>query len=166
MCIVLPYGARMTETRDPEAVVRDCFAWSNGEFSKVDVMAESLDVYNPGLPDGESHERSVWAEYTRAIHDGFPDIHFEILELASSENTVLVEYRVSGTHRGAFDGLPPTHREIEFRATDTFHVADGQVTEWRSYYDTAELQAQLGMTFPTVIGQLPRLVVGKLRSMT
>lgn len=43
-------------------------------------------------------------------------------------------------------------------------VDDGQVTEWYSYYDTAELQAQLGLPFPAVLGQLPTLVLGKLRS--
>lgn len=49
----------MADTSEPEEIVRDCFAWSNGDFSKTDVMAASIDVYNPGLPGGETHDRDV-----------------------------------------------------------------------------------------------------------
>lgn len=86
--------------------------------------------------------------------------------MASSADMVMVEYRVVGTHDGEFQGLPPTNREIELWAVDKFLITNGQVEEWVSYYDTAELQDQLGMTFPTVIGQLPKLALGKLRSIS
>lgn len=156
----------MADTSEPEEIVRDCFAWSNGDFSKTDVMAESIDVYNPGLPGGETHDRDVWEDYLHKLHDGFSDIHFEIQAMASSADMVMVEYRVVGTHDGEFQGLPPTNREIELWAVDKFLITNGQVEEWESYYDTAELQDQLGMTFPTVIGQLPKLALGKLRSIS
>jgi hypothetical protein len=41
-------------TTESEQVVRDFVAWENGDESKRRVVSESLDMYNPGLLDGEA----------------------------------------------------------------------------------------------------------------
>lgn len=150
------------EPPDPQTLARECFAWANGDESKADVMVESLDVYNPGLPGGEVHSRAEWAHYRDKIEAGFPDIHFGIDALVADEDIAMVEFRITGTHTREFQGLPPTGREIEIVGVDVLDIEDGQVTEWRTYYDREDLKTQLGLTFPEVLGQLPRLVWAKV----
>lgn len=155
----------MTDTNsNPEAVVRDCFAWFNGDESKVDSMSKTIDVYNPGLPGGEVHGRDAWESYLREIEQGFPNISFEIEAIATNDNIVMVEDTVTGTHTSEFQGLPPTGRTLEIHTMVKVLVVDGQIEEWHEYYNRQEVPEQLGLTFPDVIAQLPKLVWGKLRA--
>lgn len=157
-------GATMaSEPTQHERIVRDYVAWANGDESKLDVMAESVDVYNPGLPGGEVHSREKYHEYLREIEAGFSDLQFEKGDVAANGDVVFWEFVVSGTHDGEFQGLPPTGREIEFRGIEKFRVEDGRIQEVHVHYDTAELPEQLGLTFPAVLGQLPKLAWRKIR---
>lgn len=61
-------------------------------------------------------------------------------------------------------GLPPTGRALEVHTMAKVLVADGQIEEWHEYYNRQEVPEQLGLTYPEVIGQLPKLVWGKLRA--
>lgn len=149
---------------DPADVVQDAFAWINGDESKIDAIAEDVDVYGPALPEGEVHSREEWASFIEANREGFPDIEFSIEELVAGDPVVMAELTISGTHTGEFLGIPPTYREIEIPAVDKFVVEDGHVVEWRPYFDSQEIPEQLGLSFPEVVGQLPKLAWRKLRS--
>lgn len=153
----------MAAMADTERVVRDAFDWLNGDASKIDVIAESVDVYGPALPKGEVHSREEWASFIRANREGFPDIEFSIQELLVSDGVAMAELTISGTHQGEFMGIPPTYRAIEIRAIDKFLIENGQVVEWRPYFDSQEIPEQLGLNFPRVLGQLPKLAWRKLR---
>jgi hypothetical protein len=61
-------------------------------------------------------------------------------------------------------GIPPTGRTIELRATDKFVVEDGQVVEWRPYFDSRQISEQLGLGFPTVLVQLSKLAWWNVRT--
>lgn len=154
----------MADDVRPEQVVRDFVAWENGDETKRDVVAESLDMYNPGVPEGEVHSREPYAKYIREVRDGFPDMHFEIVDMAVRDDIVMAEVHITGTHEGEFKGLPPTGRRVEVRAMGKWRVAEGQVVECHIYYDTTELPEQLGLTFPEVVGQLPKLAWGKFQA--
>lgn len=69
-----------------------------------------------------------------------------------------------GTHDGPLNGLPPTHQTIELNAVDTVTLSEEGITAIRGYFDMSEVNEQLGLTFPTVIGQLPKLTVGAAKN--
>jgi steroid delta-isomerase-like uncharacterized protein len=146
-----------------EQVVRDFVAWENGDSSKVDVVSESLDIYNPGLDGGEVHDRESYAAYLREGRSAFPDMQIAIEEIVASGDTVMAEVRITGTHEGEFKGLPPTGRSVHIRGMGKFSITDGTVEECHLYYDSREMATQLGMTFPEILGQLPELVWRKLK---
>lgn len=150
------------EPTQAEELARDCFAWANGDASKAEAMADTLDVYNPGLPGGEVHSREEWAQYRDQIEAGFPDVHFGIDALVAEDDIAMVEFRITGTHEREFQGLPPTGREMEILGVDVLDIEDGKVTEWRTYYDREDLKAQMGLTFPEIIGQMPKLLWAKI----
>lgn len=153
----------VNDPTETEQVVRDAFDWLNGDTSKIYVIAESVDVYGPALPEGEVHSREDWASFIKANREGFPDIEFSIQELLTGDGVAMAELTISGTHRGEFMGIPPTYRTIEIPAIDKLLVENGQVVEWRPYFDSQEIPEQLGLSFPAVLGQLPKLAWRKLR---
>ena len=147
-----------------EQVVRDFVAWENGDSSKVDVVSESLDVYNPGLDGGEVHDRESYAAYLQAGRVAFPDIRITIEGIVANEEIVMTEVRITGTQEGEFKGLPPTGRSVDIRGMGKFVVIDGTVEECHLYYDSREMANQLGLTFPEILGQLPKLAWRKIKA--
>lgn len=148
-----------------ERIVRDFVAWENGDSASVDVVSESLDVYNPGLDGGEVHDRESYAAYLRKGRSAFPDLQIAIEEMVAQGDMVLAEVRITGTHEGEFKGLPPTGRTIDIRGMGKFLLRDGSVEACHIYYDTQDMAAQLGMTFPEIVAQIPTLAWRKLKTL-
>jgi predicted ester cyclase len=80
----------------------------------------------------------------------------------SRDDVVFVEFTITGTHDGELKGVPPTGRHLELQGMEKFRVVDGRIQEMHAYFDTRAIPEQLGLTFPAVIGQLPKLVVRKV----
>lgn len=152
------------EIENTEQIMRDYVAWENGDSSKLEVISESVDAYNPGLPGGEVHSREDWKRYFDKIQAAFPDYEVQTVAEVTAEGLAMHEVKITGTHQSKFKGIPATGREVEVHAMGKYHIEDGKIVEIHHFYDPAELQAQLGLTFPDVIGQLPKLVWGKLRA--
>src|SRR5438128_6993608 len=77
-----------------------------------------------------------------AIFAGFPDVEYRIERMLSQGDSVVVECTVVGTHQGEFAGVPATGRPMNLPVAFCVEVANGKVTDWRSYFDTATLMRQ------------------------
>jgi len=96
---------------------------------------------------------------------GVPDAPFEERRVGEIDPGVVVsEWTMRGTHSGALDGLPPTGREFELDGVDVITVSDDGIVSLRGYFDQESFAEQLGLTFPAILGQLPKLAVGALRT--
>jgi len=132
--------------------------------SLSDVLAESFVLVDPTIPEGEVHGRDGVESLIGKIHQGFPDFHIEVLDVLADEEIVMIEARYTGTHEGEFQGLPPTSREIDFQGVEKYEIGAGEIQRGRVYLNEQELKEELGLTVPEVVGQLPTLLVGKLRT--
>ena len=92
--------------------------------------------------EGLSGVRSFYEQLMSAM----PDLSIEVVRRHISENAILVEVMISGTHLGAWRGLPATGRRIAFPLCGvyTFDEADRLAGE-RIYYDRATVLHQLGV---------------------
>lgn len=94
------------------------------------------DVY-----DGAEEVSRYYAE-TRAA---FPDQRNRLVALYHSDDAVIVEFDLLGTHRGSFRGLPATGRAFECRMVALFLFEDDRLVCERVYFDSATLLRQLGV---------------------
>lgn len=138
------------EEHDPE-VVMDAFAPGGT------VIAPNLDEPRTGEEIGE------WVEETVA---GFPDVRFEeeALMTTDKEDVFVVEWTFHGTHTGTLDGLPPTGNTVEFEGVDVYTISEEGIESARIYFDQSAMADQLGLTFPAIIGQAPKLAIGAIRN--
>jgi len=118
----------------------------NGDFSKLDVVAESFAFYSPGVSDGELHGREAFDAYLREVRSAFPDWQVVADDLLAGDGLIMKEWTVTGTHEGEYNGVPPTGREIELHGMAKDTIADGKVREGRLYYDSQAVAEQLGLT--------------------
>ena len=81
--------------------------------------------------------------YTEAW-SAFPDLHHEILDIVAEGDKVAVRYNIIGTHKGEFQGIPSTGKEVSFSAMGFIALIDGKVVEEWEVADTMGLMQQLG----------------------
>src|SRR4051812_2476716 len=89
--------------------------------------------------------RAEVERYFDETRTAFPDQRNELITLHHSDDAVIVEAMLYGTHLGPFRGLPPTGRSFEMRFCALF-VFDGEglVCE-RVYFDAGTILRQLGV---------------------
>lgn len=150
---------------DAEAVVRDYIEmWNDRAYGRLpSIVSDSYVLVDPAAPGGEARGADGAEAWLREIVEGFPDFEIEILDSLADDTTAMVELRYTGTHQGDFQGVPPTGRSVDLRGMERHRVDSGVLQETRVYLDDRELQRQLGLTFPEVVGQLPSLVWQTLR---
>ncbi|RKH61907.1 polyketide cyclase [Corallococcus llansteffanensis] len=90
--------------------------------------------------DGEHAVR----DYYRATRVAFPDQNHEIIALRHSDDAVIVEFWLMGTHLGPLGQIPPTGNRFRVRmsAYFIFDATETLVCE-RVYFDTLSILKQL-----------------------
>jgi hypothetical protein len=75
-----------------------------------------------------------------------PDLNIDVRKRHATESAIVLEVVISGHNRGAWRGLPPTGRRMEFPlcAIYTFDDSD-RLTGETIYYDRATVLRQLGV---------------------
>jgi steroid delta-isomerase-like uncharacterized protein len=92
-----------------------------------------------GATGAEALKR-VWGVLLRA----FPDIHVTAEEIITEGDKVVSRNTVTGTHRGEYQGLPPTGKTVSYNEIFIFRFADGRITEIRGVVDVLAQLRQLG----------------------
>ena len=107
-----------------------------GEFAWEDVVEQ---VPLPGQGPGLEGLKDI----LRAMRAGFPDLAFAIQEQISEGDKVASRFEWTGTHKGAFMGIPATGRAVRVWGIVIDRLVDGRIKETRIIMDTAGLMAQL-----------------------
>jgi steroid delta-isomerase-like uncharacterized protein len=96
---------------------------------------------------GEHHEgpSGVRAFYQQLM-GALPDLEIEIQHQHITEDAILVEVVIRGTHSGAWRGLPPTGRRVEFPLCGVYTFDDDdRLAGEKIYYDRGTVLRQLGV---------------------
>jgi steroid delta-isomerase-like uncharacterized protein len=155
----MPPTAAMRKKR--EAIVREHMESENRhefdvtlktfEHPRYELIATG-DVY-----DGPEEVSAYFAETRRA----FPDQRNELISLNHSDDAVLVEAIIRGTHKGPLRSLPPTGREFESRILAMFVFDEDKLLCERVYFDQLTVLEQLGIARdPTSLGGRVETLIG------
>jgi steroid delta-isomerase-like uncharacterized protein len=86
--------------------------------------------------------RSYYIELMRALPDLVIDVHGRHV----SEDCIVLEVAIRGTHLGAWRGLPATGQRVDFPLCGVYTFdADDRLAGERIYYDRATVLRQLGV---------------------
>ena len=131
-------------------------------FNERDLEAEA-DVLAPGfvahVPDAPApldlEGLEAWRQFTAPFTEAFPDLRLTIQDIAAEGDMVAARVTFEGTHRGEFQGLPPTGKQVAFSSMEFNRVVEGKVEEHWVEINLLGLVQQLGVA--TIPG--PRLLV-------
>ena len=105
--------------------------------------------------DGPEGVERYFEETRRA----FPDQRNELLALHHTDDAVVVEAVVQGTHKGPLRNLPPTGREFELPILAIFLFDGDKLICERIYFDQATVLRQLG------VARDPLSLTGRLQTL-
>jgi len=93
--------------------------------------------------DGEDEVR----RYFELSRIPFPDQRNELVSMRSTDDAVIVELDLLGTHEGPLRGLEPTGRTFRSRMAALFIFEDGGdgIVCERVYFDSGDILRQLGL---------------------
>lgn len=130
-----------------EAVVREHMESENRQDFEATLATFSHPRYEliatGQVHDGEAEVRGYYA----ASRSAFPDQRNEIHAIHNTDDGVIVEFDLLGTHEGAFLGFEPTGKDFRCRMVALFlfeEGGDGIVCE-RVYFDASTILGQLGL---------------------
>ena len=115
------------------------------------------------IPTGDVFDGAARvAQYFDETRTAFPDQRNELIAMYHSDDAVIVEFTLLGTHLGSFRGLPATGKAFTCRTLAIFVFepgGEGIVCE-RVYFDSATILRQLGIAHDplTLTGRIATLV--------
>jgi predicted ester cyclase len=85
-------------------------------------------------------------EHNRALHEGFPHLHQEVLGLVADADNAAYRHLLTGAHTGVFLGIPATGKTVSMSGLTWLSFRNRKIAEIVYELNHAELARQLGLT--------------------
>ena len=113
--------------------------------AEADVLAPGYVAHVPAAPGPLGLEGlEAWRQFTAPFTEAFPDLRLTVEDIAAEGDTVAARVAFHGTHRGEFQGIPPSDKEVAFSSIETNRVVGSKVEEHWVELDLLGLMQQLG----------------------
>ena len=136
---------------DHEKFIRKLYTYGEGDQMDVEkfVSMFSDEGYMLDMASGTKFRGKAIGDSIAALARAFPDLHRELLDFYVTENVVVVELAIRGTHKGelalASGTLAPTGKTIDAPCCDVFKLEGGKVTCFHCYNYPSVMLQQLGV---------------------
>jgi steroid delta-isomerase-like uncharacterized protein len=112
---------------------------------EADLLAAGFVAHVPA-PQGplELEGLGSWRQFTGPFVGAFPDLRLTVKDIMAEGDMVAARVAFRGTHRGEFQGIPPTDKEVNFTSMEFNRVVEGKVEEHWVEIDLLGLMGQLG----------------------
>ena len=99
--------------------------------------------------DDDERGPAAFKKFAVAWRETYPDGQVTLDEIVAEGERVIVLWTFSGTQRGAFLGIPPTHKHVTFSGFNIFRIENGKLAEAWDMMDRLGQWQQLGVLPPT-----------------
>jgi len=118
--------------------------WNGENFAAIGELVSSDVVLHLSKPGEEIHGLEGVRQFYATLQAAFPDIHFTIEDQIADRDKVVTRWTYRGTHKGEFQGINPTGKQISVTGIDIDHIANGKVVECWPIIDELGMLQQLG----------------------
>jgi predicted ester cyclase len=84
-------------------------------------------------------------QFLTEFFSAFPHWHTTIEYIVAENNLVVVFLNGNGTHRGEFQGIPPTNKSVNIKSADLYKIESGIITGHWDVVDQLNLLKQTGV---------------------
>lgn len=114
---------------------------NRGDFSGVqEILAPDFTFHGAGMTS--ELESGGFIRYIEELRAAFSNKHFVELDRIVEGNRAAVRFRMTGTHDGPLQGIPPLGGSIDVEGCDLILVRAGKIAEVRAYFDLMAVAQQ------------------------
>ncbi len=118
---------------------------NKGDLSVIeDAFVEDYKHHDPANPDVIVGREGV-QEHINTLRGAFPDIRFDVEDIITAPDKIVVRWTAGVTHTGDYFGIPPTGKSAVITGMNTWHLRDGKAAEGWVNRDDFGLLQQLGL---------------------
>lgn len=133
-------------TEDNKAAVRQFYeeGFNKHNLAAIDTFIDPNEVDHfspPGTPAGIEGAKKLIGMFLKA----FPDIHVTVEDMIAEGDTTVALITMSGTHQGAFMGIPPTGKRFSITLIEINRFVGGKSVEHWAETNLLDLLQQLGV---------------------
>lgn len=119
--------------------------WQYFENDKLNKIENELWASNYKLHfSGKNTDTPGGMEIIKSFKAAFPDIKFTIEEQVAEGDMVVSRVRAKGTHKGEYQGVAPTNKNVEFTVTAANRIVNYKIVERWTEIDALGILTQLG----------------------
>lgn len=118
-------------------------AWNRGNYDVIDELVAS-DFIGHSPPNDDIPGAEGLKQYISTLREAFPDVRLTVEDQIAEGDRVVTRWTARGTHRGEFQGIPPTGKRAQVTGVTISRVANGKFVEGWTNWDTLGLLQQLG----------------------
>lgn len=116
---------------------------NKGNLKLIDELVAAEFVEHEEMP-GMKPGREGLKEFFTMFRAAFPDLQFQINDLAAKGDKVWAYITIRGTHKGQFMDMAPTGKTIEVKGFDIVRLVNGKAVEHWGLTDSMTMMMQLG----------------------
>jgi steroid delta-isomerase-like uncharacterized protein len=140
----ISFVASSTQEQNKQVIRQFFEAFDRHDTERIGQLVSSTDYtfHFLGMPpmDWNGHK-----QFIITITNAFPDVHHEIIDMvAEGEDKVADRFNITGTHKGEFQGIPPTGKKTSFGGMQFCTIINGKITEIWANVDMMALMQQIG----------------------
>ena len=122
--------------------------WNKGMMETADQIGDKNEIFHDPLA-GEVRGVEGFKQHVRNFRAAFPDLKFVIEDIGADGDKVYFRFVATGTHKGAFLGVPATNKRARVTGLALNRIQGGKFVEVWTSYDALGLLQQLGIV-PTL----------------
>jgi steroid delta-isomerase-like uncharacterized protein len=122
--------------------------WNQGDFSRLSDMVApdynvSQDDYDPW--SGQVIDHETFKQRVLYSRNAFPDLNFDIQEMAEGDDSVAIRWIMSGTHTGDLPVLPATGRKFSIPGMTFYYFRVEKICGHSQSFDQFGFLKQMGV---------------------
>ncbi len=120
--------------------------WGQRNFGLAgEIFATTFVFRAPIVPAGIHGANEYRQRVVTPLLTAFPDLQLTPGEAVTEGDRVAMQFLMSGTHQGPFQGIPPTGKRFAVPGMVLARVAAGKIEELRGVFDGVGMMQQLGV---------------------
>ncbi len=122
--------------------------WEEAVWGNQGTIAEIVspdEVHHWGI-GGDTRGIEAFNERWAMFLEAFPDLEFTVDVVFADADHAATHWTATGTHRGEWQGIAPTNREVTWKGINLFRIECGLIVESWGAADHLGLLQQLGAT--------------------
>ena len=116
--------------------------WNQGQTVAADkLMTADATIFLPGM--GQVSKES-FKGFATTLRGAFPDWTSTLDELIAEDDGVAERWTGRGSHKGEFQGIAPTGKQVAVPGFVFYRIASGKIAEFRGLFDSMSMMYQIG----------------------